>query len=147
MLRDCKGSDHGMNYEQLVARWASLFDTHVFLFHKIETPHFHQKKSERGFKLNCRMISQLIIRGVFLFSLFSSLSSSFGFQEMSDTSLSSSTAEKLVNRMSTGASISDPISSTSTPKDDKVLKMATFSLQKYLKVRTFCGKGQASHSI
>jgi engulfment/cell motility protein 1 len=39
--------------------------------------------------------------------------------------------------MSTGASISDPISSTSTPKDDKVLKMATFSLQKYLKVRAF----------
>jgi engulfment/cell motility protein 1 len=56
---------------------------------------------------------------------------------MSDTSLSSSTAEKLVNRMSTGASISHPISSTSTPEDDKVLKMATFSLQKYLKVRTF----------
>lgn len=59
---------------------------------------------------------------------------------MSDTSLTSTTAEKLVNRMSTGASISDPISSASAPKDDKVLKMATFSLQKYLKVRTFVEK-------
>ncbi|KAI8342715.1 ELMO/CED-12 family-domain-containing protein [Chlamydoabsidia padenii] len=59
---------------------------------------------------------------------------------MSDTSLSSSTAEKLVNRMSTGANLSDPIISTSTSKDDKVLKMATFSLQKYLKEHDFANE-------
>ncbi|KAI8381039.1 ELMO/CED-12 family-domain-containing protein [Radiomyces spectabilis] len=46
-------------------------------------------------------------------------------------------AEKLVKRMSAGATLSDQASEKSVTKDDKVLKIATFSLQKYLKEPDF----------
>jgi hypothetical protein len=43
-------------------------------------------------------------------------------------------AEKMVKRMSYGAAgLTDPKTGQPLPKDDKVLKIATFSLQKYLK--------------
>lgn len=42
-------------------------------------------------------------------------------------------AEKMVKRMSAGNSLVDPTTGQPLPKDDKVLKIATFSLQKYLK--------------
>lgn len=53
---------------------------------------------------------------------------------MTDLNPTANEAENVVKRMSTGATISDQVSATSSNKDDKVLKMATFSLQKYLKV-------------
>ena len=46
-------------------------------------------------------------------------------------------AEKLVKRMSAGTNFPDQTNggnTTTNTKDDKVLKIATFSLQKYLKV-------------
>lgn len=43
-------------------------------------------------------------------------------------------AESLVKRMSAGASLSDQTIGDSAAKDARVLKIATFSLQKYLKV-------------
>jgi hypothetical protein len=43
-------------------------------------------------------------------------------------------AEFLVKRLSSGFTLGDNASATLTPKDDKSLKIATFSLQKYLKV-------------
>ncbi|KAM3586985.1 hypothetical protein VKS41_002032 [Umbelopsis sp. WA50703] len=42
-------------------------------------------------------------------------------------------AEKMVKRMSAGHGLTDPTTGQPLPKDDKVLKIATFSLQKYLK--------------
>lgn len=45
-------------------------------------------------------------------------------------------AEKMVKRMSAGNSLVDPATGQPLPKDDKVLKIATFSLQKYLKAST-----------
>ncbi|CAO3596362.1 unnamed protein product [Absidia cylindrospora] len=59
---------------------------------------------------------------------------------MSDPSLSTNSAEKLVNRMSAGAHLTDPTSGATSSKDDKVLKMATFSLQKYLKEPDFAAE-------
>ncbi|KAJ2959398.1 hypothetical protein NQZ79_g5141 [Umbelopsis isabellina] len=44
-------------------------------------------------------------------------------------------AEKMVKRMSAGNSLVDPATGQPLPKDDKVLKIATFSLQKYLKAK------------
>ncbi|KAI9275674.1 ELMO/CED-12 family-domain-containing protein [Phascolomyces articulosus] len=50
-------------------------------------------------------------------------------------------AEKLVKRMSAGANLADQTAgTTTTTKDDKVLKIATFSLQKYLKEPEFAAE-------
>lgn len=50
------------------------------------------------------------------------------------TSPSPEEAEKMVKRMSISAPpLTDPKTGLPLPKDDKVLKIATFSLQKYLK--------------
>lgn len=43
-------------------------------------------------------------------------------------------AEKLVKRMSAGANVTEGHTGKSSAKEDEVLKVATFSLQKYLKV-------------
>ncbi|KAI8093144.1 ELMO/CED-12 family-domain-containing protein [Halteromyces radiatus] len=58
---------------------------------------------------------------------------------MSDISPSSSTAETM-KRLSSGVNISEQISSNVVQPDDKVLKMATFSLQKYLKEPDFAAE-------
>jgi engulfment/cell motility protein 1 len=50
------------------------------------------------------------------------------------TSPSPEEAENMVRRMSiSGPGLTDPKTGQPLPKDDKVLKIATFSLQKYLK--------------
>jgi engulfment and cell motility protein 1 len=50
------------------------------------------------------------------------------------TSPSPEEAENMVKRMSiSGPPLTDPKTGQPLPKDDKVLKIATFSLQKYLK--------------
>ncbi|KAI9321057.1 ELMO/CED-12 family-domain-containing protein [Dichotomocladium elegans] len=54
-----------------------------------------------------------------------------------DTAPSPEEAERLVKRMSTGANLADQSISS---KDDKVLKIATFSLQKYLKEPEFAAE-------
>lgn len=46
------------------------------------------------------------------------------------------TAQEAIKRLSTGASLNESSTNlAATPKDDKSLKIATFSLQGYLKVK------------
>lgn len=46
------------------------------------------------------------------------------------------TAQEAVKRLSSGFSLSENANQVMTPKDDKSLKIATFSLQGYLKVNS-----------
>ncbi|KAI9494126.1 ELMO/CED-12 family-domain-containing protein [Zychaea mexicana] len=65
------------------------------------------------------------------------MSSSYEF----DSAPTPEEAEKLVKRMSAGATLADQSSgNTAATKDDKVLKIATFSLQKYLKEPEFAAE-------
>jgi hypothetical protein len=47
-------------------------------------------------------------------------------------------AEYLVKRLSSGFCLSENTNQPLTPLDDKSLKIATFSLQRYLKVKDDC---------
>lgn len=56
-------------------------------------------------------------------------------------------AEDLVKRLSSGFSLSENTTQSLTPMDDKSLKIATFSLQRYLKVKKKALKKNKRHKV